>query len=223
MTQAYEATPAQSPITRKPIGLYVICGLILWFGLAFAFAASGGLAISAANGAPLGFAVAILVPIAVFAILYRAFGAFRDFILGLDPVKVNLTQLWRVVGFAFLALYAYGELPGFFAWPAGLGDVAVGIAALWIVAALVRNPAFAASRRFVTFHLLGLLDFVVAVGTGVVSSDAFGLFEVTTQPMSELPLGLIPGFAVPLFILLHFTALLQARALAKQEKPGHGS
>ena len=30
-------------------------------------------------------------------------------------------QLWRVIGFAFLALYAFDTLPGLFALPAGWG------------------------------------------------------------------------------------------------------
>src|SRR5207245_6522612 len=38
-------------------------------------------------------------------------------------------QLYRVVGFSFLVLYALGRLPGEFAIPAGAGDVVVGLAA----------------------------------------------------------------------------------------------
>jgi hypothetical protein len=35
--------------------------------------------------------------------------------------------------------------------------------------------------------------------------------NVTTSPMAHLPLILIPAYMVPFFIMLHATALLQAR------------
>src|SRR5262249_44584082 len=59
--------------------------------------------------------------------------------------------------------YAWRVLPGLFAFPAGFGDMATGVTAPWIVLGLVRNPSFAASRRYVIWNILGILDFVVAV------------------------------------------------------------
>src|SRR5262249_57804764 len=39
-------------------------------------------------------------------------------------------QVYRVLGANFLALWAYGAIPGVFALPAGIGDVLVGLLAL---------------------------------------------------------------------------------------------
>jgi hypothetical protein len=107
-------------------------------------------------------------------------------------------------------------LPGAFAWPAGLGDIAIGITAPWIAMALWRRPAFASSQVFLVWNLLGILDLIVAVGTGAISSmlasGAPG--EVTTAPMAQLPLVLIPAYLVPLFVMLHLSSLFQARRLA---------
>jgi hypothetical protein len=74
---------------------------------------------------------------------------FRDFILTFDLRLATGIQAWRFAGFAFLALYAHHVLPGLFAWPAGLGDMAIGITAPWVILALIRRPGFAASRPFV--------------------------------------------------------------------------
>jgi hypothetical protein len=106
-------------------------------------------------------------------------------------------------------------LPGYFAWPAGLGDVAISIAAPLLVVALIRRPGFAASKTFVAWNVLGVLDLVVAVGTGAFGSLLFGdvAGAVTTAPMARLPLVLIPAYFVPAFIILHLTALFQARRL----------
>jgi hypothetical protein len=113
-------------------------------------------------------------------------------------------------------------LPGAFAWPAGLGDIAIGVTAPWVARALVRRLGFATSRVFVAWNLLGILDLVVAVSVGGLSSAlASGVAgEVTTAPMAQLPLVLIPAYLVPLFVMLHLAALFQARRQAPAEHPG---
>jgi hypothetical protein len=77
------------------------------------------------------------------------------------------------------------------------------------------NDAFS-TRPFVVRNLLGILDLVVAVGTGALGSGlaACGAGEVTTGPMARLPLVLIPAYLVPVCVMLHLTALFQARRRA---------
>jgi hypothetical protein len=42
--------------------------------------------------------------------------------------------------------------------------------------------------------------------------------NVTTSAMAQLPLVLIPAYMVPVFIMLHCTALFQARQMARSGK-----
>jgi hypothetical protein len=184
----------------------------MWFAAVMIMAAEG--AFSRPPGTlPLPIFAGLGTPIIVFAIAYRAIGGFRDFVLCLDLRLVTGIQAWRFVGFGFIALYAYGVLPGSFAWSAGLGDLAVGITAPWVVLALIRRPSFTSSPLFVGWNLLGMLDLVNAMSLGALSMMlATGTAgEVTTRPMSQLPLVLIPAFAVPFLLMLHLTALIQAR------------
>jgi fatty acid desaturase len=73
-----------------------------------------------------------------------------------------------------------------------------------------------ASHLFVVWNLLGMLDLIVAVSTGTLSSGIVpGLAGgITTAPMVQLPLVLIPAYLVPLFFMFHLTALFQSRRLA---------
>ena len=75
------------------------------------------------------------------------------------------------------------------------------------------------------WNLFGILDLVVAVSTGALSSGfVFGLAgKVTTAPMAQLPLVFIPAYFVPLFIMFHLAALFQARRnpLSETELSGH--
>jgi hypothetical protein len=157
--------------------------------------------------------------VAFFA-AYFGWNAFRAFVLGADLRFVTAIQAWRWGGLGFLSLYAHGVLPGLFAFPAGLGDMAIGLTAPWILLGLIRDSSFAGSRRYVIWNILGITDLVVAVSLGTISSGLIpGLTGgVTTSAMAQLPLVLIPAYMVPLFIMLHFTALFQARRFARSGK-----
>jgi hypothetical protein len=126
-------------------------------------------------------------------------------------------QAWRFAGLGFFFLYAHKVIPAVLAVPAGLGDMAVAVTAPWMVLALLHNPGFATGRAFIRWNLLGILDFVVAMGIGALGAMfATGRTgEISTAPMVMLPQLLIPAFLVPFFFILHIVALLQGRELAR--------
>lgn len=189
--------------------------LLLWLALALILGASETF-VRAPGTLPVPIIIGVLTPIVVFLGAFWTARPFRDFVMSLDlPVATGI-QAWRLGGLGFIALYAYGVLPGIFAWPAGLGDMAIGVTAPFVALALRRQPDFAAGGFFRIWNLLGILDLVVAVGLGGLSSTlGFGISgAITTFPMAEMPLVLVPTFFVPLFIMLHITSLLQAGRLS---------
>ena len=189
--------------------------LLLWLVLVLILGADDAFSLGP-GVVPFGILAGVLVPILVFLIALWAVGPFRDFIMSIDlPVMAGI-QGWRFAGFGFIALYAYGVLPGLFAWPAGLGDMAIGVTAPLVIYALRRRPAFATSGLFWVWNLFGMLDLIVAVSLGALSAvQGIGLSaEIATFPMGTMPLVLIPAFLVPLFFMLHIVSLAQARRLA---------
>jgi hypothetical protein len=199
----------------------VALALAMWLALVFLLGAVAAF-VRPPGALPLPILLGATTPIIAFLAAFRGSGAFRDFDLAVDLRLAAGIQAWRFAGFGFLALYAHGVLPGLFAWPAGLGDVAIGVTAPWVILALSRRPGFAASTPFVVWNLLGILDLVVAVGTGALSSGLAvgGAGEVTTGPMARLPLVLVPAYLVPVFVMLHLTALFQSRRLAASGHSG---
>jgi hypothetical protein len=155
--------------------------------------------------------IALLVPVVAFVAAMFLSKDLRAVAMNLDPVLLTEFQAWRILGGLFLAVYAFGHLPGLFAWPAGLGDVAIGVAAPFMAWRLRNDPGFLNSRRFLSFNLLGLADFIVAVATGVAARQQIPGFveQVTTSAMSQLPLIVIPTIIVPAFIILHLIVLMQ--------------
>ena len=125
--------------------------VILWFAGVVAAHYAGLLRVGPGN-LPVPFGVAIAVPIAIFFASYWAVPRFRAAVLDVDLRLVTSVQAWRVAGFVFLPLLVFGHLPALFAWPAGLGDVAVGLAAPWVVWRVVKDASYATTRGFATFH-----------------------------------------------------------------------
>jgi hypothetical protein len=122
-------------------------------------------------------------------------------------------QLYRTLGVIFLILYAAGKLPGFFAWPAGLGDVLVGVLAPVIAIAYRRGPR-ANADLVIAWNLFGLADLVVAVTAGFLTSPSpFQLFafDLPNELVRQFPLVLIPVFLVPVSVLLHLASLSKLR------------
>lgn len=186
--------------------------LIAWL-FAILILGSAGVFVTPAGQPPLPILLGVLLPVALFSLVYKSSQAFHTWLLHTDISLITIVMAWRFAGLGFLALYAHGILPGLFAWPAGLWDMAVGITAPWMAISLMRDPTLVSSRTFVYWNWFGLIDLIVAVGLGgAISFFASGVpGEITTAPMARLPLVLIPAYLVPLMAMLHITALLQAR------------
>src|ERR1700722_6448251 len=189
--------------------------LTLWLAVVVYLGATGSF-ITAPGTPPIPIALGAGLPVLVFLSLVLA-STFRKFLLTCDLPLMTAVQAWRFAGFGFIALYVHGVLPGSFAWPAGLGDIAIGLTAPWIALALVRRPEFATSRLFAIWNLLGMLDLLVAVGAGALNQVfATGkVGEISISPMAQMPLLLIRAYLVPLLFVLHITALFQARRLSR--------
>ena len=163
---------------------------------------------------PIPFLVAAVGPIAIFAACFAASPQFHEFTLSLNPKFVTFVHLWRINGFVFLILMAYGILPSRFAMPAGWGDIFIGATAPF-VAFYLTNASH--RRTFILWHLLGITDLVVAVGSGA-TARFFDPQSVSMLPMTVLPLSLVPTFLVPLLVIFHVIAIAQARRWREQEQ-----
>jgi hypothetical protein len=161
---------------------------------------------------PIPIGLAVLIPIGIFAIWSAVSQPFRKFLLSINLRALTIVQAWRIAGFVFLVLYAYGILPGELALPAGWGDIAIGATAP-LVALKLANPNH--RKSFILWQLLGIMDLVNAVGMGV-AARFINPHGIATSAMTVLPMSLIPTFAVPLFMILHFISIAQARQWQEQ-------
>ena len=131
--------------------------------------------------------------------------------------RLELPHAFRVVeGAAFLLTMALGHLPALFALPAGLGDIAAGLAAPLVARGLTRGTS---RRAALWFNAFGLADLISALTLGALTG--YQLVHVTPSgaPISQLPLVLIPTVAVPLLLALHITSISALARTPRAARP----
>jgi hypothetical protein len=185
--------------------------LAIWF-VAVLFLGNSRFFVASQGTPPVKLLVAATTPVVLFLLAVSLSPAVREFALAVDLKVATAAQAWRLGGYMFLVLYSYGYLPGYFAWPAAVGDMFIGATAPFLLSK-IGKAGFVQSRTFVFWNIFGMLDLVVAVGMGGLGSllvdNPAGVFP--TMIMSQLPLVMVPTFFVPLFLLLHVIAFLQAK------------
>ncbi len=159
----------------------IACVLAIWFGLVFLLGANGAF-VRQPQSPPLPILIAASAPLIAFIAAYLGSIAFKEYVLSANIALLTAVQAWRAGGLGFLALGAHGVLPSLFAWPAGLGDVAIGVTAPWMAQALIRQPSFSGSRLIVQCFYGQLTEADARDSTG-----RSGCYSVSSLPGDEQP------------------------------------
>ncbi len=188
--------------------------VIGWFAIALLLALVG--AYDAAADRPPTIQYGIFLPILIGGILIWRSQTVRRIIDAVPQPWLVAVQVYRAAGVIFIILYAMGLAPALFAWPAGIGDILVGLAAPVVARAYAHDPKGNAGR-VLAWNVLGLADLAVAITTRFLTSPSplqrFA-FDLPNELISAFPLVLIPTFLVPISILLHIATLAKLRQLS---------
>lgn len=152
------------------------------------------------------------LPVVGGVVAYRLSGRLRALVASADLRWMTAAHATRVLfGSELLVVAGLGALPWHFSAAAGLGDIVAGVAAPFVAAWAVARRGPSARASIIIFTLYGLLDLVTAIASGVLSSSTFHVISVAGQPstdaMANLPLAIIPAYAVPILVLLHIGTL----------------
>lgn len=184
-----------------------------WAAVDLVLGAAGVFAAGRHRAVPI-LAFGLVVPLAIGLWFLLRPGTARELVDTLPVRWLVGVQAYRAIGAVFVAAWAIGRMPWQFALPAGIGDVAVGLGAP-LVAAATQEGRRGARRAAIVWNVAGLVDLVVAVTLGFLTSPS-PLQQLATAhpngPISRLPFVLVPTFAVPLSVLLHVAALRRLRA-----------
>lgn len=197
----------------------IIITLTLWF----LFSLIGGLTgfFAATKEPPLVLGLSIVLPVVIFVFLYRPESELFRQIEKINLRYLILAQSWRIMGLLFIVDYYRGLMPAGFAFPAGLGDIAIGLTAP-LMAYLVDSSYRHKDRVLKLWNILGITDLVLAVTLGLLHSQTpIGVMTGTTTTflMGVFPRNLIPTFLVPLFVIVHIITLKGLKRNAPASRP----
>jgi len=185
----------------------------IWFLITTAAAQLGLFDIG--RGPPIAMLISFLAPVAIFAGLYLRSSRFAKAVGSWSLNFLTLAQTTRIEGFVFLLYFAIGKLPGFFAIPAGIGDVIAGVTAPLVALFLVPKLTTVRKYLFIAWTVYGMYDLIQAMTLGVLSTSSFAsllhILPTSNPTIATLPLSIIPTFQVPLLFILEILALLKIR------------
>jgi hypothetical protein len=144
------------------------------------------------------------IPMALVATLLPGYlllfsPTFRRIVAAVPQHWLIGIQTFRILGSVWLVRYFAGQLPGLFALPAGIGDVATGLLALFVAYAWYSGKPYARGAA-IAFNLFGMADLVNAVALGAITGGGAGGIV--------FPIVLIPAYGVPRAFLIHSYSLI---------------
>jgi hypothetical protein len=185
-------TSSAAPLSPRA----VIIGGVLWLAAAVALGATGALAVLPPPGPQI---IILALTVAAIVVSTGVPGA-RAWVDSIPMRRLVGIHAVRFIGAVFLVLSARGELAPIFAAWAGWGDIITAAGAVVLV--LSGLPRSALHRRaYLAWNTFGVFDLVVAVGTATIvvfRGDIPGM-----DPITRLPLVLVPTMLVPLLFASH--------------------
>jgi hypothetical protein len=181
-----------------------------WLALAIYFGSVGTFRFALNQPFPY-IGLAILGPIILGWMLMFQSKTLREIVQAVPQSWLIGIQFYRILGVIFLILYAEGQIPGIFAIPAGCGDIIIGLSAIAVAAIAPKNYA---NRLVALWNGLGIVDLVIAVGTGFLTAPS--RYQILSREAPDViigtfPLVMIPIYLVPLSILLHLASLFKLK------------
>lgn len=125
--------------------------------------------------------------------------ATRLFLARIDSLSAARIGNWRVVyGSLLLAMGLAGGLPEDFYRSVAIGDIAVGLWAMWIAT----RPNRVSDRHLLAWNIAGLIDLLHVIPLAVIILRPFVIANPDAPTLNLLPLA-----GVPLFIALHIVTI----------------
>lgn len=153
------------------------------------------------------FGLCVMLILATLVVLYFKNKTFQHYSNQIPLKSIALFHSWRIfAGWIFLS---YSDrLPETFVNNAAYGDIIAGFLGLGVL--IVGQTKL----NYYIFNVLGLIDFFLAVGTGLFLTFAM---DPKMDSIIQLPLIMIPLFGVPISGYTHFISLYRLRKIKTQK------
>ncbi|MCU0416220.1 MAG: hypothetical protein MUE33_03450 [Cytophagaceae bacterium] len=136
---------------------------------------------------------------------------YADFIRTVSLDQLIRLHVFRIIGVFFILLSYYDTLPKTFAWIAGLGDILTAISSIFVVYAIQHRFIYAKQIVYV-WSVFGTVDIIfTSIAANVLTKIAIDTGALGVDVLAEFPFYIIPAFAPPTILFLHWTIFKKMR------------
>ena len=137
---------------------------------------------------------------------------FKKHLAKISAADLVRVHIFRLIGVFFILLALHDALPKWFAFIAGLGDVITAITSIFIANAL-DNKAKNAQKWAFAWNVFGAVDILfTAVTANVLTKISIESGAQGVDALAQFPFCIIPAFAPPIILLLHYCIFKKLRA-----------
>ncbi len=120
-------------------------------------------------------------------------------------------HIFRLIGVFFLLLALHDSLPKPFAFIAGIGDMLTAISSIFVANA-IRNKKSYAKKLTLVWNIFGTVDILfTAIAANVLTKISMDTGAMGVDKLAEFPFCIIPAFAPPMILFLHWTIFKKLR------------
>jgi hypothetical protein len=136
-------------------------------------------------------------------------------VLERTPIEL-LVQLhiFRIIGVFFVLLALHDALPKPFAFIAGIGDMLTAITSVFVVNA-IRNKKSYAKKLTYFWNIFGTVDILfTAIAANVITKISIDTGIMGVDTLAMFPFSIIPAFAPPVILFLHYTIFKKIKQIS---------
>ncbi len=154
-------------------------------------------------------------PYAIFLFMFLAkTRVFNDFLMHTHIEQLVALHFFRVVGGFFVVLALYDALPKPFAFIAGFGDVLTALSSVYVVKAIQNKKAYA-KKLIYAWNIFGTADILfTAIAANVLTKISLDTGSMGVDTLAFFPFSIIPAFAPPTILFLHWTIFKKLRQIS---------
>lgn len=128
----------------------------------------------------------------------------------------NFVQLhiFRLIGVFFILLALHNALPKPFAFIAGLGDMITAITSIFVANAIKNKKSYALKLTYY-WNIFGTVDILfTAIAANVLTKISIDSGAMGVDTLAIFPFCIIPAFAPPIILFLHFSIFKKLKQIA---------
>lgn len=123
-------------------------------------------------------------------------------------------HIFRLIGVFFILLALHNALPKPFAFIAGLGDMITAITSIFIVNAIKNEKSYALKLTYY-WNIFGTVDILfTAIAANVLTKISIDSGAMGVDTLALFPFCIIPAFAPPIILFLHFSIFKKLKQIS---------